>query len=235
MAADPSTLEGLDPFDLMDGEAARIDEYVAGLSGAEWEAPTACEGWDRRALLAHLAGSEEYNRACMTDSLPALFTSFGERGVTDMDSFNAVGVTERADREPPELIDEWRSECAETRRWLREHRGGEMATAVGLYPVDWQAFHLANELAIHADDLGVPVATADAGPRTEWLARAARFFVSETDKGVSIEPGDGGYVVGAGGKTAVLSDAELVAAVNGRLPDGSALDPELRAALSFMG
>ncbi len=234
MAADAGLLEGLDPYDLMDAEAARLDAFFAGLDRAGWEEPSACESWTVKDLLAHLAASEAYNRACMDDAIPALMAEMGAKGVTDMDSFNAVGVAERADRSPSEVLDEWRAECGETRRWLRAHRGGEMPTMVGPYPVDWQAFHLANELAIHADDVGVPVAAGEAAAREAWLASVARFVVSETDKPVTIAPAGGGFTVSSEGAEATLTPAMLVAAVNGRAPAG-AIDARLAGALNYLG
>lgn len=234
MAADPALLEGLDPYDLMDVEAARIDAYLSALPSDAWSRPTSCSAWNVQQLTAHLAASEEYNRACMTDGLAAFLEAMGQRGVTDMDSFNAAGVSDRAGRTTDELLDEWRAECGETRRWLREHRGGELPTMVGPYSVDWQAFHLANELAVHADDLGVPVASTEAADREAWLSQVARFVVGEADKPVTIEPDGDRYVVSSGTAAATVTPAVLVAAVNGRLPAG-ALDPQLTSALSFMG
>lgn len=234
MAADAGVLEGLDPYDLMDAEAARLDAFFAGLDGDEWEEPSACEGWTVRDLLAHLAASEAYNRACMDDAIPALMAEMGAKGVTDLDSFNAVGVAGRADRSPREVLDEWRAECGASREWLRAHRGGEMPTMVGPYPVDWQAFHLANELAIHADDVAVPVGADEAAARNAWLASVARFVVSETGKPVSISAAGDGFAVSCEGAEATLSPAVLVAAVNARLPAG-AIDPRLAGALSYLG
>jgi len=234
VAADPALLEGLDPYDLMDAEAARIDTYLSGLPAEGWSRPSACEDWDVKELTAHLAASEEYNRACMRDALPAFLEKMGERGVTDMNSFNAAGVADRADRSTDELLEEWRAECGESRRWLREHRGGQLATMVGPYSVDWQAFHLANELAIHADDLGVPVDGKEVAARDAWLAKVAHFVVTEADKPVTIEPVDDGFLVRSGDASATLSPSTFVAAVNARLP-GDALDPQLASALNFMG
>ena len=231
MAADPALLEGLDPYDLMDAEAARIDAYLSALAPEGWSTPSACDDWTVQQLTAHLAASEEYNRACMSDGVPAFLEAMGARGVTDMNSFNAVGVADRADRSTDELLEEWRAECGETRRWLREHRGGELPTMVGPYPVDWQAFHLANELAIHADDLGVPV--TNAAEREAWLAQVARFVVSEADKPVTIEPVDAGYVVRSDGATATLTPADFIAAVNARQTTDD-VDAEVASALHFM-
>lgn len=234
MTADAAMLDGLDPFALMDAEAARLDAFYASLPGDRWTDPTGCAAWDQRDLLAHLAACEEYNHACMADAVPAFLEQMGARGITDMNSFNAAGVADRADRSPAELLEEWRAACGGSRAWFRGHAGGELPTMVGPYPVDWQAVHLANELAIHADDAAVPVAPAEAAGRTAWLTQVARFLVAETDKAVSVEPVADGIRVGVDGAETVLSPARFVAAVNGRLVDDD-LDPRLRSALSFMG
>ncbi len=222
MPADPSLLGDTDPVELMDVEAARLDAFFASMPDAGWSVATACADWNAKDLLGHLAASEEYNHACMDDEVAALLERYGARGVTDMNSFNALGVTDRADRSPAEVLAEWRSSNGRTRAWLRAHRGQEMPTLVGPYPVDWQSWHLANELAIHADDLGVPVSPAEKDARTAWLARFARFAVSERDKPVTIEPAGEGYRIAAGGTEGTVSADDLVAGVNGRAaPDGA--------------
>ena len=68
-----------------------------------------------------------------------------------------------------------------------------------------------------------------------WLARFARFAVSETDKPVTIEPSDAGYVVSTEGVSTELSEAELVAAVNGRLEEGASARLHLASVLNFTG
>jgi uncharacterized protein (TIGR03083 family) len=200
----------LDPFELMAAEAARLDAFFEGLDPAAWDRPSACEGWSVRDVLAHLAGSEEYNRACLDDDVAGLFTRYGERGATDVHSFNAIGVADRADRPVADVLDEWRRERALTLDGLRALGDGDLATSVGPYPARWQGFHLASELAVHADDVGVPVAPGEEPARTAWRARVARFMLRESKPELADTAVDG---------------AALVAAVNGRLPAGS--DPAL--------
>ncbi len=118
---------------------------------------------------------------------------------------------------------------------MRERRGGELPTMVGPYSMDWQAWHLANELAIHADDIGVPVEADEAADRAAWLTAFARFAVTETDKGVVVEPVDRGYRAASGGTEAVLSAEDLVAAVNSRpLASGAELPDDLASSLAMM-
>ena len=232
---DDAVLDGLDPYDLMDAEAGRLDGYLSGLDAGGWGRPSACADWTTQDMVAHLAGSEEYNHACLDDALPAFLESLGKRGATDMDSFNAIGVAERAGRTSDELLAEWRETCGRTTRELRARDGGEIPTMVGPYPARWQAFHLASELATHADDVGVPVTDAEAAGRADWRRRFAVFVLSEMKPEVGVTPVEGGTKVRAGDDEAVLSDDELIAVTNGRLAADDPLPGGLRSALNVVG
>jgi uncharacterized protein (TIGR03083 family) len=228
---DDKVLDGIDPYDLMDAETTRIDRYVAGLGPTELEAPSACAGWSVQDVMAHLAASEEYNHACLDDGLPALFERLGAAGATDMDSFNAYGVRERAGRPIADVLEEWRQTCARTRTELRHRDGKTLATSVGPYPVRWQAFHLASELATHGDDIGAPPLPGS----DDWRARFAVFAVSESKPDVTIELQPGTARVAADGREVTLTTEDLVAATNGRLPADHPLDPAMRAVLNVVG
>jgi uncharacterized protein (TIGR03083 family) len=232
---DDAVLEGLDPYDLMDAEAARLDAYFSGLGAADWGQASACRGWTDKDLLAHMAASEGYNHACLDDALPSFLEELGKNGITDMDSFNALGVTQRADRSTDELVAEWRATCERTRQDLRKRDGGDIPTMVGPYPARWQAFHLASELATHADDVGVPVSADEAEARTDWRRRFAVFVLSEMKPDVEVGAAEGGTAVRAEGQEAVVSDDDLIAATNGRLPADHPLPASLRQALNVVG
>jgi uncharacterized protein (TIGR03083 family) len=232
---DDAVLDGLDPYDLMDAEAARIDAVAGGFGAAELDRPSACAGWSVKDVVGHMAGGEEYNHACLDDALGALFERLGAVGVTDMNSFNAHGVAQRRDQPIGAVLDEWRQACARTRQELRQRDGEDLPTAVGPYPVRWQAFHLASELATHADDIGVPVPAADAEARREWRRRFAVFVLSETTPEVEIDLTGDGARVAYQGAAATLSSDDLIAATNGRLPADHPLEPGLRAALNVVG
>src|SRR4051812_25069201 len=77
-------LDGLDPYQLMARETERIDAFASTLAPDAWQAPTTCDGWSRADLMAHLAGSEEYNRACLDDTLGELFERATAEGVADV-------------------------------------------------------------------------------------------------------------------------------------------------------
>ena len=114
---------------------------------------------------------EEYNAACFDEDIPTFFERYTSRGASDINGFNALGVTDRADRTPDELLAEWRAACARTRTELRGLDGGDLTTGAGPYPARWQAWHLASELATHADDIGVPESPDEAADRARVADR----------------------------------------------------------------
>jgi uncharacterized protein (TIGR03083 family) len=227
-------LEGLDPWDLLDGEAARIDAHLRSLPAERWTAATRCEKWDVRAVLAHLAASEEYHQACVHGEVAGLFTRMAERGATDIEAFNDLGVADRADRSAAELLAEWRTANAQTRRDFRERGDAAIDTSVGDYPNRLQSFHVAGELATHADDIGVPVSDAEREARLAWRARFSRFALREAKPDLEVEGESGTTRVRGGGVDVTVADHELVEAVAGRLPPTSRLSEAERAALSTM-
>src|SRR5262245_63222282 len=102
----PDVLAGLDPFDLLDVESARIDRLYSDLALEDWSAPTRCTDWNRKELLAHLASVEDSTRAGLADSVDAL------RGAADgesQDEYNAWGVALRVGLTAPGLLAEWRA------------------------------------------------------------------------------------------------------------------------------
>src|SRR5215207_2153627 len=228
---DDKVLDGLDPYDLMDAEAARIDRYVAGLGPTELESPSACAGWSVKDVVGHLAAGEEYNHACLDDDVGALFERLGAVGVTDLDSFNAYGVREWSSHPIDEVLTTWRTRCERTRRELRAGDGKDLPTTVGPYPVRWQAFHLTSELATHGDDIGAPPLSGS----HEWRPRFAVFAVSETKREITIELLPGAARISCDGRDVTISTDDLVAVTNGRLSTDHPLDPALRSALNVVG
>jgi uncharacterized protein (TIGR03083 family) len=231
---DDRELEGIDPCDLLDAEAERIDRFLAPLADDDtaWAAPTGCAEWDRRALLAHLAATEEYHQACFDDQLGRLLERGLAAGVSDVHGFNALGVRERADRAPSTVLAEWREANARTRQRFRERQGQDMVTMVGPYPARWQAFHVASELATHADDLGVPVEPDEADGRRAWRVRFSRFALGEAETSLTVRSAGSATTIAEGDHEVTVDDDTLVAAVAGRLPADAGLDDADRALLS---
>jgi uncharacterized protein (TIGR03083 family) len=227
-------LAGLDPFVLLAGEATRIDQFYQGLTEADWHAPTRCAGWDRRDLLAHLAGVEDYTAAGLRGAVQELFATSGAGG---LDEFNEWSIRRRADLSTDALLDEWRQLVSTNDATLAKRAGGGMDTSVGAYPVDRQAFYLACERAIHADDAGVPVTAEEAERRQDWRLRFARVAVTESRRqgGVTVVADRGAQVVSLDGQEVRLPDEQFVAAVSGRLPPAADIPHRLRQALAVLG
>jgi uncharacterized protein (TIGR03083 family) len=224
------TMEGIDPFDLLDGEAARIDRFYGGLSGAGWSARTRCAGWTRRDLLAHLLAVEDYTRAGLDETVAELM---GRAEAHGMDDFNAWGVRQRADRTPAQLLAEWRELAADNRRRLRE-RGAdaEIDTPVGGYPLGRQTYYLATELSIHADDAGIPVSDEEGAARLAWRLRFACAALAEAARDLSVTRNGDALVAAHGEDRIRLTPEQFVDAAAGRLPADFPIPPALRKLLT---
>lgn len=231
--ADTAEIDGLDPFALLDIESRRLERFFSQLGDKDWDKPTAAADWRVREVLAHLAGAELYNVACLEDDLATLFSAAAEAGVKDGAQFEDWMIAIRAKRSVGEILGEWRRYNAEVRRRLRGRgQAGTVQTAVGPYPVRLQALHLAMEAALHADDVGAPVEPDEEPGRLEWRARVTRWVLREEhEPSIEVQTVDGANEVRVDGQQARLSDAELVAAASARLPDDHPLPEELRGAL----
>ncbi len=224
-------LDDLDPFALLDAEAERLDHHFSGLPDAAWAGQSRCAGWTVRDVLAHLAGQEAYNHACLGDDLAALSARMEREGIVGIADFNAWTVRTRQGRPVGEILDEWRTGNGETRRRMRTlGRNATLPTMCGPYPVGLQVFHYASEYATHADDVNVPDAANPA--RVSWRACVGRFALTERAAPVEVEQdGDGHYTVRTAAAEARLNPPDFVAATVGRLDPGHPLDPQLREAL----
>ena len=107
---DDTDLQGLDPYDLMDAEADRLDRFFSGLDTGAWTRPSRCAGWSVQDVLAHLVASEEYNIASLEGTVGDFLASVGARGATDLASANELGIRELDDQSTEQLIEGWRSE-----------------------------------------------------------------------------------------------------------------------------
>jgi uncharacterized protein (TIGR03083 family) len=229
---DDRDLEGLDPYDLMAREAARIDRRFTTLDEAVWSQPSRCAGWTVRDLLAHLTASEDYNRACLDGTVAAFLAQAGERGVSDLNGMNELGIRDLDDVPTDELLRMWRARAEQTREGLRARDGSDIETSVGPYPARWQAFHLAFELAVHAEDADAPVDPEERPGRTQWLAQFARFALKEQKPDARTEAHEGSTSVRGDDVDVTLPDDEFVQAASGRLPATSTLDESARSYLT---
>ncbi|MEV0622479.1 maleylpyruvate isomerase family mycothiol-dependent enzyme [Nonomuraea sp. NPDC050404] len=225
-------LKDFNPFDIFDTEAARLDRYFSGLDEAGWLRPSRCEGWSVRDVLAHLAGEERYNHACLNGTVQDLMDRMAAEGVRGYDDFNEWSVRERRTLPVEEVLAEWRAKNGETRQRMRElGPDATLDTMAGPYPVGLQGFHYDSEYATHADDVGAPVSGGESDDRTLWRVAVGRFVLAEQDAKVQVEQTAEQVSVSADGVAATLSYPEFVEATVGRLPDSHDLDPRLASAL----
>ncbi|MEU1722223.1 maleylpyruvate isomerase family mycothiol-dependent enzyme [Actinomadura sp. ATCC 39365] len=224
-------LRDFDPFDIFDTEAARLDRFFAGLDESGWARPSRCDGWSVRDVLAHLAGEEAYNHACLDGTVQELLTRVAAEGVTGFNDFNEWSVRQRRDVPVEEVLQEWRAKNGETRERMRALGPDALIdTMAGPYPVGLQTFHYDSEYATHADDVGAPVAQEEIDDRTFWRVAVGRFVLAEQDSRAQVEQTAEQIWVSVDGGSASLSYPEFVEATVGRLPtDG--LNPRVAAAL----
>ncbi|MFF5213040.1 maleylpyruvate isomerase family mycothiol-dependent enzyme [Streptosporangium sp. NPDC000396] len=230
-AKDP--LADLNPFDIFDAEAARLDRYFSGLGDDGWDRPSRCEGWSVRDVLGHLAGEELYNHACLNGDVEGFSEMLRREGVGGgFNGFNEWCVRRRRDVPLEEVLQEWRRANGETRERMRAlGRDALLQTLAGPYPVGLQTFHYDSEYATHADDVGVPVSDHEIDEREWWRAAVGAFVLGEQGSKVQVELTADGVWLYADGVSAQLPPSEFVEATVGRLPDSVPLDPGLRAAL----
>lgn len=77
-------------------ERADLTAFLAGLTPAQWDAPTLCAGWRVRDVVAHMASYEGLGPLGVLQRLA--------RGRLRPDRANAVGLAEHRDRTPAELL-----------------------------------------------------------------------------------------------------------------------------------
>jgi uncharacterized protein (TIGR03083 family) len=231
---DDRELAGLDPFALLDAEAGRLDVFLSGVGESGWKQASRCAGWTVRDVLGHLAAGEDYHRACLDGTVAGFLAAFAGCGGTDLDSVNALGVAGYAALSPAQVLARWRADSADNRRRFRERGDGVVDTSIGDYPCRLQAFHVAAELATHADDIGVSLTPAEHEERTAWRARYSRFALAEAKPQLEIRHAGTRTTITGGPDAVELDDDELIEAVMGRLDETSGLSATIRALVSMM-
>jgi uncharacterized protein (TIGR03083 family) len=231
MTTDDSELDGLDPYALLDDEALRIDTYLSDLPDARWDDPSRCSGWSVRDVLCHLAATETYHHACLRGGVRELFAAAAAQGLGSLGDWNERGVRSFDGVPARDVLAQWRRDNAETRSGFRAADGSDIDSSIGVYPGRWQAFHVASELAVHADDMGVPVAEADRAARRTWRAHVSRFALAEAKPELAVTTDHGRTTVTSADATVTVEDDLVVEGVAGRLQQ-DVLDAASRALLS---
>jgi uncharacterized protein (TIGR03083 family) len=96
----------------------RLDELLTGLDEASWSAPTCLPGWDVKAVVAHLIGTESMLLGEATPDVeidPAEY----EHVRNDMGRINEAWVASMADQAPVELLTRFREQTARRLEALR--------------------------------------------------------------------------------------------------------------------
>ena len=209
---DDSHLAGIDPYAAWDREAARLADHLRGRPNddAKWE-PLGVRGLDDPRRARPPPGRAGVLRRLPVRDVAELMQRFGEQGAIDLDSFNTIGIAVVADRSPSELLAEWIEQDEQNRAGFRDRGDRHVDSSIGDYPGPWQAFHLASELATHADDIDVPD-EADRAERTAWRAPFSRFAVTESKPHLTVE------VTGPGalGSTATASTSSWTTSPSSR-------------------
>jgi uncharacterized protein (TIGR03083 family) len=206
-------LPGMDPFSVLDNEIARLKAFFSSLRPEDWKRPTRCDGWTVRDMLAHFDSDEEYDEACLNNSLKPLIGD-----VFDLDGFNDRQVKKRAYLSNEELLEQWRARQEGVRQaWQDLGLGAKIPTMIGLYPLRSQIWHLTSEYATHADDMDVEVPPGEQEKRILWRFQFSAFAVQEKKNPPDLELSGDRMVVTQEGRQISFSMEEFVAAVSARL------------------
>jgi len=136
-------------------------------------------------VVAHLSTDEVYNQACLDGTLDQLPFSGGLNG------WNARGVRVRRAMSALEVLQEWEARQALVRwAWGKIGVDGKIPTSVGRYPLRLQLWHLAQEYAIHADDIEVPMSPRERKAQLRWRVAFGLFAAREEGDPVSAEVGE---------------------------------------------
>src|SRR5438093_5822093 len=162
------------PFPVYDREISRLRAHLGGLKDARWSARSHCRGWSVKDIVAHLSTDEVYNQACLDGALKQLPFGGGLNG------WNGRGVRIRRNMSPLETRQEWEARQERVRRaWGAIGVNGRIPTSVGPYPLRLQVWHLAQEYAIHADDIEVPMSAHGRQAQLRWRAAFGPFAAVE--------------------------------------------------------
>ena len=103
-ALDTTTLLGI-----AHAERARLGRVVQFASPGSWEAPSPCQGWRNRDVMAHLAAQETAAVQVVRGEAPEEFDAFraANGGEFWVDGFNESAVRVRADVPTRRILEDW--------------------------------------------------------------------------------------------------------------------------------
>ena len=176
-----------DSMEMAMAERADIAELVASLTPEEWEAPTLCEQWRVRDVVAHMFSYEELS----TLGLVGRFA----KGRFARGGPNAVSLATYADWSPDELVALVRAH--QRPRGLTAGFGGRIALTDGTIHHQDIRRPLGRPRAIPADRLVTVLEFAKTAPTIGAKKRIRGLRLTATD--VDWTAGDGPEVTGPGG------------------------------------
>jgi uncharacterized protein (TIGR03084 family) len=91
-------------------EADELDDLVAGLSPAQWQADTPAPGWTIAHQIGHLATTDQMSVLAITD--PDTFLASRDALIGDFDARADAAAAEAADQPPEQLLGSWRQHRA---------------------------------------------------------------------------------------------------------------------------
>ena len=157
-------------------ERADLLDLLTSLSPEQWDAPTLCEAWRVRDVVAHMFSYDEL-------STPALMQRFA-RGWFVLNRVNAVGVTEYTRRTPDELLALVRANLEPS--GLPGYFGGLVALIDGMIHQQDIRRSLGIPRDIPPERLQAALRYALRAPavRGAWRARGLRLVATDLERGV---------------------------------------------------
>ncbi len=176
----------VDVMSLARAERADLAGFLATLAPHEWDAPTLCEGWRVRDVVAHAYSYEDLGFGRLVARML--------RAGLDAGRANAVGVAEHRDRSPDELVARARDHVRP--RGLTAMMGGRIALTDAVIHQQDIRRPLGMPREIPADRLVAALDMARTAPPIGAVGRIRGLTLTATDIGWSA--GSGPAVEGAG-------------------------------------
>lgn len=193
-------------------ERTDLAELLAGLSPEQWDAPTLCERWRVREVVAHVYSYEDLGWV-------GLATRMARSGFS-VDRANAAGVADHAGKDPRELTDLARRHIQPT--GLTSMLGGRIALTDGVIHQQDIRRPLGLPRTVPEERLVAALDTARAAPTISGAKRVKGLRLVATD--LDWSHGEGDEVRGTG--------EALLLAIAGRSAVASELDGPGAAILS---
>jgi uncharacterized protein (TIGR03083 family) len=236
--ATPVDVRAIPPIDrdemvgLATTEYRRLVPLLRSLRSDEWERPTACEGWDVRAMVGHLLGAAEAN-ASVPETLRQVirgrrWARAAERPLVD--GINEVQIADRRELSPAEVTDRLEGVADQAvrgrhrtprlvRRAKVENPLGGTLTMQQLVDVIYTRDEWMHRIDIARATGRLIELTPDHDGRI--VADLVRDWATAHGAAVTLEltgPAGGVYRQGAGGPTLTVDAVDFALATSGRVP-----------------